>query len=91
MNNTEKANALLSVVSDVYHGGKDIIGPRWSVLAKMTVLAENEDVGGMVRYFENCKRNERGQRVRRRLEKAGKKSLESEEGRFMAIVRANHV
>jgi hypothetical protein len=87
MNNVEPANALLSVVKEIYDGGKDIIGPRWTVLAKMTVLAQNADIPGMVRYFENSKRSEKGQGVRRRLERAGRKTLESEEARFMDIAR----
>jgi hypothetical protein len=87
MDNAAKAKALLSIVDEVYQGGKDLIGPRWTVLAKMAVLAQNDDVDGMLRYFENCKKSAVGQRVRRRLERAGRKSLESEEVRFMAIVR----
>jgi hypothetical protein len=87
MDNTAKAKALLSIVDEIYQGGKDLIGRDWTVLAKMTALAENGDVDGMVRYFKNCKKSTVGQRVRRTLERAGRKSLESEEVRFMAIVR----
>ncbi len=87
MTDTSKAQALLAIVQEVYDGGKGIIDRRWTVLDKMAALAAQNDIAGMVRYFENCKRSERGQRVRRKLERAGKKSLESEEARFMAIVR----
>ncbi len=87
MTNAEKAKVLLSIVQEVFDGGKGIIGPGWTVLDKMAVLAKADNVEGMARYFENCKRSEKGKRVRRRLEAAGKKSLESEEARFIAIVR----
>ena len=82
-----KAEALLAIVQEVYDGGRDIIGPGWTVLDKMAILAAANDVDGMVKYFENCKRSYRGQRVRHRLERAGRKSLESEEARFMTLVR----
>lgn len=87
MTDAEKAKALLAIVQEVYDGGKQIIGSGWTVLDKMAALARTNDVAGMVRYFENCKRSVKGKRVRGKLERAGKKSLESEEARFMAIVR----
>jgi hypothetical protein len=34
----DKAARLLSVVQDVYDGGKDIIGPRWTLLDTMKVM-----------------------------------------------------
>jgi hypothetical protein len=58
----EKAEALLAIVQEVYDGGKQIIGSGWTVLAKMAVLAQANNVTGMVKYFENCKRSDKGTR-----------------------------
>lgn len=88
MTNTEKAKAMLAIVREIYEGGKEVIGPQWTVYDKMAALASRGDVDGMVQYFDNCRGSERGRQVHWRLERAGKKSLESEERRFMAIAGA---
>jgi hypothetical protein len=85
---TEKAIAarLLVVVQGVYEGGRAIIGERWSLLRKMKEMADRDDVIGMVRYFEECLRSDRGRRVAEKLHAAKKKTLETEAARIWAIV-----
>jgi hypothetical protein len=87
VNRNEIAAALLAIVREVYEDGHAVMGPRWTLLPKMTVLADKGDVGGMVRYFCRCIRSRKGQRAHDRLGQAGRKSLESEQTRFMAIAR----
>ena len=87
MTNHEKAPKLLGIVKEIYEEGKSIIGPGWTVLTKMGDSASRDAVAGMVMYFNRCKESDRGRRTYERLNRAGKKSLESEEHRFMAIAR----
>jgi hypothetical protein len=50
-------------------------------------LADQADLVSIVIYFEACKASEKGRRVREKLEAEGKKSLETEERRFVVIAR----
>lgn len=81
----EKAQALLSIVEDVYSNGRDIIGPRWTLMDKMTAYAARNDIEGMRTYYERCLNSDRGMEVRDRLQAAGRKTLELEYGLFMNV------
>jgi hypothetical protein len=87
MNRTAIAAMLRDIVQEIHEDGKHVMGPGWTLLPKMTALASNGDVAGMVRYFRRCKASRRGQVARDRLASAGSKTLESEEARFMKIAR----
>lgn len=86
MNDADVARRLLSIVGEIFEGGKDIIGARWTVFKKMKDLAERDDFIEMVRYFEQCLQSPRGKQVARRLTDHNRKTLESEQQRFMNVV-----
>jgi hypothetical protein len=83
----EEAAALLAIVREVWEDGRAVMGPNWTLLPKMTVLAEKSDVAGMVRYYRRCVGSRKGQRAHARLSQAGKRTLESEQARFMNVAR----
>lgn len=85
MNFKEAAKKLLQVIEEIHAEGSHIIGERWALYPKMKGLADQGDLVGMVAYFEACKASPKGRRVREKLEARGKKSLESEERRFLEI------
>jgi len=77
--------ALMAVILDVYEGGKDVI-PGWKLKVNAEKAAE-KGVEGVRRYYDNCLAGA-GTRVKDTLERHGRKTLESEHGRFMAIYKA---
>lgn len=81
----EAARKLLQVIEDIHAEGREIIGERWTLYARMKGLADEGDLVGMVAYFEACKASAKGRRVREKLEASGKQSLETEERRFLEI------
>ena len=87
MSRRDTAIALPDIIQEIHEDGTAVIGPRWTLLQKMTALAARGNVSGMVTYYERCLTSGRGQRTGGHLSAAGKKSLESENGRFMAIAR----
>ena len=88
MTDTQKAQDMLAIVRGVLDGAVSIMGSSWIVYDDMAVLAEAGKVDGMVEYFQEYKRSATGVRLRQRLETFSKKTLESQERRFMAIARA---
>lgn len=80
------AAQLLTVIREVYEGGRSIVGERWSLLKTMKEMADRSDTIGMFRYFEECLRSTRGKRVAEKLRAARKKTLETEEPRVWWIV-----
>jgi hypothetical protein len=80
-----KGERMLAVVLEVYDGGRDLI-PGWKLKAHAEAALATGGVEGLRRYVDACL-NGRGTRVRRTLERAGRKTLESEAPRFMAIYR----
>jgi hypothetical protein len=83
----ERAAALLAIVREVYEDGRAVMGPNWTLLPRMTALAQTSDVVGMVRYYRRCIGSRKGQRAHARLSQAGKRTLESEQTRFMSVAR----
>ena len=84
MSQHAEAQAKLAIIGEIHVDGLPILGPNWTLVEKMKTLADNGNVDGMVRYFKNCETSDVGKRTRRRLEAAGKKTLESVKSRFMA-------
>jgi hypothetical protein len=85
MSTREAARKLLHVIEEIHAEGREIVGDRWTLYPTMKRLADQGDLVGMVIYFEACKASEKGRHVREKLEAKGKKSLETEERRFLEI------
>lgn len=85
--NTERGPAMLSVVLDVYGGGKDLI-PGWKLKIHAESALTTGGIEGLRRYYEACLAGPGGARVKRTLERHGRKTLESEYERFMSIYRS---
>jgi len=88
MTNAEKAQGMLALVRDVHEGAKSIVGGSWTVYDELAVLAEAGEVDAMVSYFQAYKRSARAVHLRGRMEVFGRKTLESQERRFLAIARS---
>ena len=86
---TDKVARLLSIVQEIYDGGRDIIGPRWTLLDTMTSYADRGDVEGMRSYYDRCLASPKGRGVADRLRRNGRKTLESEHSRFLSICRSS--
>jgi hypothetical protein len=85
----DKAARLLSIVQEIYEGGKDVIGPRWVLFDTMKGYANRGDVEGMKTYYERCLANTRGRAVAERLRRKNRKTLESEWPRFVRIYQSS--
>lgn len=83
-----KAQRLVQVIADIHEGGLDVIGARWTLYNKMKALADRGDVEGMLEYYEACLGDPRGRWVSEKLARHGRKRLESEHQRFLAIYHA---
>jgi hypothetical protein len=76
---------MLSVVLDVWEGGRNLI-PGWRLKQHAEDALVRGGVEGLRRYYEACLRGG-GTRAKLTLERHGRKTLESEYTRFMAIYR----
>lgn len=81
------AQQLLAIIKEITDGGKDLI-PNWTLFSKMKALADRGDVEGMYTYYERCLRHPKGRATRRTLERRGRRTLESEWGRFRRIYQS---
>lgn len=81
----DRGAAMLKVILDVYEGGKDLI-PVWKLKEHAQDALAKGGVEGLRRYYEACLRGS-GNRVKATLDRNGRKTLESEYERFMAICR----
>lgn len=81
------AQRLLAVIEEIHKRGRGIIGPRWTLLARMQEIAARGDLEGMRTYYEACLRDSTGRRVGQRLLRAGCPNLETEHARFAEIYR----
>lgn len=81
----EKTKRLLEVIREIHEGGKDIVGPRWTLYEKFKQLADVGNGKAMLEYYETCLRSSKGRRVAEELARSGRKTLESEYKRFLEI------
>jgi hypothetical protein len=79
----ERGTAMLNMILDVYEAGKDCI-PGWKLKQHAEDALARGGVEGLRRYYEACLRG-RGDCIKATLERNGRKTLESEYSRFMAI------
>jgi len=59
------------------------------LLGTLKGYADRKDVEGMKVYYERCLKSPKGGAVADRLRRSGRKTLESEWPRFLAIYRAS--
>jgi hypothetical protein len=74
---------MLTVVLDVYEGGKDLI-PGWALKEDAENALATHGVDGLRRYYEACVTGS-DHRVKAILERDGRKTLESEREHFMSM------
>ena len=79
----DRGAAMLSVVLDVYEGGKDLI-PGWKLKEQAESALATAGVEGLRRYYEVCLTGA-DHRVKTILEGDRRRTLESERNRFMAV------
>ena len=80
----DRGEAMLKVVQDIYDGGKDLI-PNWLLLEHAKDSLKSGGPDGLKLYYERCLNSPKGKGVKARLERHGRKTLESERPRFMAV------
>ncbi len=85
MNDSQKGKAMLAVILEVYEGGKDVV-PGWKLRANAEDALAKGGVEGLRRYYEACLAG-KGTRVKDTLERNQRKTLESEQQRFMKAYR----
>jgi hypothetical protein len=80
---------MLAIVREVYNGGKDLI-PGWRLMDHATEALTQGGPEGLRRYYDRCLQldDPRGRRVKEKLEKNKRKTLESEHARFLAAYRS---
>ena len=79
----DRGAAMLSVVLDVYEGGKDLI-PGWKLKVHAESVLAAGGAEGLRRYYEACLSSS-DRRVKTTLERDGRRTLESEREHFMAV------
>ena len=79
----DRGAAMLTIVLDVYEGGKDLI-PGWRLKEHAETALATQGVDGLRRYYEACLTGS-GHRVKAILERDRRKTLESEREHFMSI------
>lgn len=99
----DKGSAMLKVVEEIYESGRDVIEGKWWMFwrrKRKWVLLDHakrelgrggvEGVEALKRYYDDLIRrpNRRGLWVKRELERHGRKTVESEHGRFTAIYQS---
>jgi hypothetical protein len=79
----DRGAAMLAVVLDLYEGGKDLI-PGWSLKENAEHAFATGGAEALRRYYEACL-TDSDQRVKRTLERDGRRTLESEREHFMSM------
>jgi hypothetical protein len=82
----DRGQAMLSVIREVYDGGKNLI-PNWLLLRDAIERLQGEGPEGLKRYYEQGLglNSRKGRWVMETLDRNGRKTLDSEYQRFMTI------
>jgi hypothetical protein len=85
---TQQDAAMLAVIRDIAHGARDLIRD-WPLLASAEQALREDGPDGLARYYHDCidRPGSRAAWIKATLQAHGKKTLESEYQRFMAIYR----
>jgi hypothetical protein len=85
---TQQDAAMMAVIVDIVDGGQGLIRD-WSLLASAEQALRDGGPAGLARYYQACieQPGSRAAWIKATLEAHGKKTLESEYRRFMAIYR----
>jgi hypothetical protein len=85
---THQDAALLAVITDIAQGARDLIRD-WPLLASAEQALREDGPDGLARYYHDCidRPGSRAAWIKATLQAHGKKTLESEYQRFMAIYR----
>jgi len=79
----DRATAMLTVVMEIYEGGKDLI-PGWDLKEQAESAVATGGIEGLRRYYETCLARS-SPKIRTTLERERRKTLESERDRFMSL------
>jgi hypothetical protein len=85
---TQQEAAMMAVIADIVEGGLGLIRD-WSLLANAERALREGGPDGLARYYQDCidRPGSRAAWIKATLQAHGKKTLESECQRFMAIYR----
>ncbi len=85
---TEQEAAMMTVIADIAAGGRNLIRD-WPLLATAEQALRDGGPDGLARYYHDCidRPGSRAAWIKATLQAHGKKTLESECQRFMAIYR----